>query len=305
MQRKLKHAGKDADIPEVVGLRGIELFREERLVLSDLELSIRRGQHWVLLGPNGSGKSSLMAMLQGLLWPQEGEIRVLGNLFGSSDLSELRRVIGWVGNDIEPEFPSWQTVEQIAWSGSVGTVGLRFDAPSAADRARAKSLLRAAGISHLAKRGYAFLSQGQRRMATIVRALMVRPGLLILDEPASGLDPVAREGFLDRLGALMRSPTGPAILYVTHHVEEIIPAFTHALLLREGRAVDHGPIGKVLTAGNLGRVFGREVVLRKSGGRFSLRLAGRGAINRRFVGRRADGPATPVRGVGRGETEGT
>lgn len=270
---KLKRSSRSAGPPEVVGLKGIELLREERLVLSDLDLSIRKGEHWVLLGPNGSGKSSLMAMLQGLLWPQEGEIRVLGNRFGSSDLSELRRVIGWVGNDIEPEFPSWQTVEQIAWSGSVGTVGLRFDAPSAADRARARALLRAAGIGHLAGRRYAFLSQGQRRMATIVRALMVRPGLLILDEPAAGLDPVAREGFLERLGALMAKPSGPSILYVTHHVEEIIPAFTHALLLREGRAVDHGPIGAVLTAGNLGKVFGREVTLGRSDGRYALRLA--------------------------------
>lgn len=260
------------DRGEIVGLRGIELRREERLVLEDIELSIRRGEHWVLLGPNGSGKSSLLSMLQGLLWPQEGEIRVLGNHFGESDLTELRRVIGWVGNEIEPEFPSWQTVEQIAWSGSVGTVGLRFDAPSAADRARARRLMKAAGIGHLARRRFVQLSQGQRRMATIVRALMVKPGLLILDEPASGLDPVAREGFLERVAALMRDPAGPAILYVTHHVEEILPEFTHALLLRQGRAVDFGPIRKCLTAANLGKVFGKAVTLKKRDGRYALRL---------------------------------
>src|SRR3954466_9296943 len=95
---------------EVVGLKNVELFREERLVLKDVELSIRRGQHWVLLGPNGSGKSSLLGVLQGLLWPIEGEIRVLARLFGESDLGELRRHIGFVGNEIEPEFPPWQTV---------------------------------------------------------------------------------------------------------------------------------------------------------------------------------------------------
>jgi iron complex transport system ATP-binding protein len=242
---------------EIVGLRGIELLREDRLVLNDIDLSIRRGEHWVLLGPNGSGKSSLLAMLQGFLWPQEGEIRVLGNHFGSSDITVLRRVIGWVGNDIEPEFPAWQTVEQIAWSGCVGTVGLRFDEPSAAERARARRLLRAAGVGHLLKRPFAQLSQGQRRMATIVRALMVKPGLLILDEPASGLDPVAREGFLERLSSLMRAPAGPAILYVTHHVEEILPGFTHALLLRQGRAVDFGPIRRCLTEKNLGKSSAR------------------------------------------------
>jgi iron complex transport system ATP-binding protein len=268
-----REAGKDPKSDgEIVGLRGIELRREERLVLKDIEISIRRGEHWVLLGPNGSGKSSLLAMLQGLLWPQEGEIRVLGNLFGESDLTGLRRVIGWVGNDIEPEFPVWQTVEEIAWSGSVGTVGLRFDKPSAAARARARRLMRAAGIGHLMKRRFAQLSQGQRRMATIVRALMVEPGILILDEPASGLDPVARESFLERLSALMRDPAGPAILYVTHHVEEILPEFTHALMLREGRAVAFGKIRDCLAEVNLERVFGRAVILKKRDGRFSLRL---------------------------------
>lgn len=258
---------------EVVGLKGIELRREERLVLKDVDLSIRRGQHWVLLGPNGSGKSSLLGVLQGLLWPIEGEIRVLGNRFGESDLSELRRLIGWVGNEIEPEFPNWQTVEQIVWSGSVGTVGLRFDQPSEADRARAKELMRAAGIARLAGRRFQFLSQGQRRMATIVRALMVKPGILILDEPAAGLDPVAREGFLDRLAALMKSPAGPVILYVTHHVEEIIPAFTHVLMLKQGRAMGMGTLAETLTAKNLGKVFGRAVKLDSREGRYTLRLA--------------------------------
>ena len=258
---------------EVVGLKGIVLRREERLVLKDVELSIRRGQHWVLLGPNGSGKSSLLAVLQGLLWPIEGEIRVLGRLFGECDLSDLRRLIGWVGNDIEPEFPAWQTVEQIVWSGSVGTVGLRFDAPTAADRGRARRLMRSAGIAHLAGRRFSFLSQGQRRMATIVRALMVKPGILILDEPAAGLDPVAREGFLAKLTALMRSPSGPVILYVTHHVEEIIPSFTHALFLRKGRVISHGTIAECLTAKNLGKVFGSKVRIAKREGRYTLRMA--------------------------------
>ena len=300
-QRKLKRNLKQPRSParpeaneaeaagEVVGLRGIELLREERLVLADLDLSIRRGQHWVLLGPNGSGKSSLLGMLQGLLWPQEGEIRVLGNLFGASDLSEMRRVIGWVGNEIEPEFPAWQTVEEIVWSGGVGTVGLRFDQPTVADRAHARTLLRAAGIAHLAKRRFAFLSQGQRRMATIVRALMVKPGLLILDEPAAGLDPVAREGFLARLGKLMRDPAGPCILFVTHHVEEIIPQFTHVLMLKQGRAVDFGKIGECLTEGNLGKVFGRAVTLVKSGGRYRLRLRAGSASKLHSVWRRASG----------------
>jgi iron complex transport system ATP-binding protein len=296
--RKAKHGrGSGTDGEEVVGLSGIELYREERLVLKDVDLSIRRGQHWVLLGPNGSGKSSLLSVLQGLLWPIEGAIRVLGRRFGESDLSELRRVIGFVGNEIEPEFPAWQTVEEIAWSGGVGTVGLRFDKPAASDRLRARRLLRAAGIAHLAKRKFAFLSQGQRRMATIVRALMVKPGILILDEPASGLDPVARETFLAKLQALMKAPSGPAtpvgpvILYVTHHVEEIIPSFTHVLMLKQGRIVSHGAVGKCLNAENLGKVFGQAVELKRHEGRYSLRLAGRKRAAKKKIG-------SPESGVG-------
>jgi iron complex transport system ATP-binding protein len=257
---------------EVVGLAGIKLYREERLVLKDLDLSVRQGEHWVLLGPNGSGKSSLLAVLQGLLWPIEGEMRVLGRRFGESDLSEMRRLIGWVGSDIEPEFPRWQSVEEIVFSGSVGTVGLRFDEPSRADRLRAARLLRQMRIAHLAKRPCSFLSQGQRRLVTIARALMVKPGLLILDEPAAGLDPVAREMFLEKLSALMAAKGGPVIFYVTHHVEEILPAFTHALVLRQGRVLASGRVAKCLKADILGRAFDHEVKVIKTRGRYSLRL---------------------------------
>lgn len=256
----------------VISLQGITLYREERKVLADLSLTIRRGEHWVLLGPNGSGKSSLMAVLQGLLWPIDGEIRVLGRHFGEADLSELRRLIGWVGIDIEPEFPAWQSVEEIVLSGCVGTVGLRFDRPTAADRKRARTLMRQAGLSRLKDRRFAWTSQGQRRMAVIARALMVKPGLLILDEPAAGLDPVARELFLSRLAALMRSRGGPAILYVTHHVEEIIPSFTHALLLKGGKVLAEGPLAETLSPANLAKTFGRKVRLAREDGRYSLRL---------------------------------
>ncbi len=261
---------------EVVGLMDIELHREERLVLKNINLSIRRGQHWVMLGPNGSGKSSLLSVLQGYLWPIEGDIRVLGRHFGESDISEMRKQIGFVGNDIEPEFPSWQTVSDIALSGGVGTVGIKFDQPSAADKKRALKLLKQARIADLVDRPITFLSQGQKRLVTIVRALMVKPGLLILDEPAGGLDPVAREEFLEKLALLMtpkaRDEGGPVILYVTHHVEEILPSFTHVLLLKQGRVLAQGPIHRCLTATNLGKLFGRRVTVAKMEGRFSLRL---------------------------------
>ena len=204
---------------------------------------------------------------------------MLGRRFGESDLTEMRKLIGFVGNEIEPQFPAWQTVLEIAESGGSGTIGIQFDNPKLVDKKRARKLLGQAGMLPLLHRPLAFLSQGQRRLATIVRALMVKPGILILDEPAAGLDPVAREDFLDKLGTLMTEEKnnlgGPIILYVTHHVEEIIPAFTHALLLRQGRVLSQGPISECLTSANLSKVFGRRVRITKRNGRFSLRLVQR------------------------------
>ena len=196
----------------------------------------------------------------------------MGRTFGESDLSELRRHIGWVGNEIEPELPSRQTVEQIVLSGRVGTIGIQFEKPGVTAYVEARRLMRRAGILHLAQRSFSALSQGQRRMVVIVRALMVRPGLLILDEPAAGLDPVARESFLAKLADLMAKPGSPVIFYVTHHVEEIIPAFTHVLLLRAGRILAQGSLGKCLNASALTKLFGRSVRISKRQGRYALRL---------------------------------
>lgn len=269
----LKQFKRKEKLAAVIKLVGIELYREERLVLKNVNLAIHPGEHWVMLGPNGSGKSSILSVLQGILWPLKGRIEVLGRKFGESDLTEMRRFIGFVGNEIEPEFPNWQTVLEIVLSGSVGTVGLKFDKPTSADIRRAKLLLKQTGIPDLETRPFAFLSQGQRRLVTIARALMVKPGLLILDEPGGGLDPVAREDFLEKLSLLMKTKNGPVILYVTHHVEEIIPAFTHCLFLKNGQVMTHGKVENCMKAQNLTSVFGREVRVQIADGRYSLRLA--------------------------------
>ena len=270
-----KSQSKEKKMSEsVISLTGIELHREERLVLKNIGLDIRRGEHWVMLGPNGSGKSSILSVLQGILWPIQGSIEVLGRKFGESDLSEMRRFIGFVGNEIEPEFPKWQSVLDIVLSGSVGTVGIKFDSPSTQDIRRAKLLLKQTGIVDLESRPFQFLSQGQRRLVTIARALMVKPGLLILDEPCGGLDPVAREEFLSKLSILMKSKNGPVILYVTHHVEEIIAEFTHLLLLKAGEVLLSGKVAQCLTAENLTQLFERKVRILKNEGRYSLRLEG-------------------------------
>lgn len=251
----------------------ITLLREGKTALKQVGFTVRPGEHWVLLGPNGSGKSSLLAVLQGWLWPQKGKLEVLGHQFGADDLSDLRKHIGWVGLEIENEFPRWQSVLEIAASGGVGTIGLQFDPASAVVRRMAMRNLAWVGLRDYAKRPCRQLSQGQTRLLTIARALMTSPRLLVLDEPCTGLDPVARLRFLDRLSDLLRLKDGPSAFYVTHHVEEIVPEITHALLLRQGRVIAAGPLHETLTSERLSQTFGSKVKLTRGQGKYRLAIA--------------------------------
>lgn len=261
-------------IHTLLALKNITVYRGETPALRNFSWAVGSGQHWAVLGPNGSGKSTLVQVLQGWLWPREGEMEVLGNLFGSDDVAELRRRVAWVGAEAENEFPSNQTVAEIAVSGTVGTLGVQFDMPDSRNRESALEVLRFLGMERLAARPFRALSQGQRRLTVIARALAMRPDLLLLDEPAAGLDPIARERFLQRVARLLRSDSKPLILYITHHLEEILPGFTHVLCLRRGRIVMQGPMAKVLTPAVLRKVFGEPVTLEENDGRMWLRPTG-------------------------------
>ena len=262
-------AKKEKDL--LLQVRNITLSRGDTLALCEFSWSVQRGEHWAVLGPNGSGKSTLVQVLQGWLWPQEGTVSVLGRDFGSDDVSELRRHVAWVGNEVEPEFPANQTVADLAASGAVGTLGIQFDIPNAKQKSTVQKALRLLGLTQLAKRPFRQLSQGQRRLAVIARALIMRPDLLLLDEPTSGLDPVAREHFLERVASLLRpdSKSGfqPGVIYITHHLEEILPGFTHVLLLREGRVVAAGPREQVLTPALLEKTFAARFTISSRDGR--------------------------------------
>lgn len=266
--------------PEILlEIENATVSRGDVLALRGLSWTVRQGEHWAILGANGSGKSTLVQMLQGWLWPREGELSVLGRRFGEDDVDELRRHVAWVGNEVEPQFPPEQTVAEVAASGAVGTLGIQFEDPGPRERREAARALGLMGMSRLAKRPFSRLSQGQRRRAVIARALAMRPDLLLLDEAASGLDPVTRESFLANLARLLRpSARGPrpGVIYITHHVEEILPEFTHVLLLRAGRAVAAGPKAKVLTPALLEKTFGAKLRVERRGGRMWLRPLRRG-----------------------------
>jgi iron complex transport system ATP-binding protein len=223
----------------------------------------------VILGANGSGKTSLLKALTGFLSPTSGEFSVLGRRYGAADWRELRLHIGVVTSAFTASIPLSEVTRDTVVSGKYAQLDL-WHAGTRADRVGAMRLLRSVGLGHLADREWAYLSQGERQRVLIARALMARPQLLILDEPCAGLDPVAREKFLRFVEKLARRRGAPALVLVTHHVEEITPAFTHALMLRAGRVVAAGPREAVLTSANLSETFRAQLRLGRTGGRYQL-----------------------------------
>jgi len=254
----------------VLEISGLTVRRGDAVLLRDVAWRVGRGEHWVILGPNGCGKTSLLKALTGYLPPSAGEIAVLGRRYGRSDWRELRRSIGLVTSALQMQIPVLEPAIDTVMSGRYAQLDL-WARTTRADRAAARRALRQAGIAALEERPWLYLSQGERQRVLIARALVAEPRLLILDEPCAGLDPVARARFLRLVDRLARRRATPALVLVTHHVEEITPGFTHVLLLRRGRVLAAGPREEVLTARNLSRAFGARLALRRS--RDGLRLA--------------------------------
>ena len=250
---------------------GLRVVRGDTTVLDGVDWSVRRGEHWVILGANGCGKTSLLKVLLGYLTPSEGELRVLGRDYGAY---ELRLHLGLVSSALHASVPEHEPALETVVSGRTAQLDLWED-PTPAEAREARRHLRRAGAAHLAERRWGVLSQGERQRVLIARALMARPRLLILDEPCAGMDPVAREAFLARMETIAREPRGPGLVLVTHHVEEITPAFSHALLLRAGRVVAAGPRRETITAKLLGETFGASISLRRRDGRLELRVGAR------------------------------
>ena len=251
----------------------VEKLRVEReaVILHEVNWRVERGQHWVILGANGSGKTSLLSALTGYLMPSSGEIRIGSAKFGAADWREVRRSVGLVssslGHQIEPE----QTAREVILSGREAQINFWGRVPAAEERQAAR-VLRRVRAGHLAERAWRYLSQGERQRVLIGRALMARLRLLFLDEPAAGLDPVAREDFLKFLSVLAKSAHAPTLVLVTHHVEEIVPLFTHVLLLRGGKTLAAGTRDDMLTSAHLSATFGAPVAVHRSGARYRLEV---------------------------------
>ncbi len=261
----------------VLALDNLRVARGKTIILHDLSWRVERGQHWVILGANGSGKTSLLGALTAYLTPSSGSVQLLGSTYGhGADWRELRRRVGLVSSSLRQMLPDAEPALFTVLSGKDAQIQYWGRNPKPAVRAEALACLEQVECAHLADRPWAVLSQGERQRVLIARGLMARPALMILDEPCAGMDPVARERFLtfvERLGQ-RTDPEAPTLVLVTHHVEEILPVFTHALLIREGRVLAAGPTRRVLTSTNLSATFGADLRLRRTrgDGRWSLAL---------------------------------
>lgn len=243
----------------VIDIRNVSWKRDSTYILKNVTWQVKEGEHWAVMGLNGSGKTSLLNIINGYMWPTVGEVSVLGKKFGEYDLRKLRQSIGWVSSSMQEKLYKNETVENIVLSGQVASMGLLYEKPDAQAYEKANQLLEQMGCAGMEQRAYDTLSQGERQRVLIARALMASPKLLILDEPATGLDIFAREQLLTRIQEMGSQPGGPTLIYVSHHIEEIVPVFGHVLLLKSGEIYGAGPTQDWMTTEKLSAFFGTEV----------------------------------------------
>jgi iron complex transport system ATP-binding protein len=263
----------DPDPDTVIAADAVTVTRDGVDLIRDVTWRVEVDERWVVLGPNGAGKTTLLNLVAGRLFPTTGTVRVLGERLGRVDVSELRTRVGLATLAPEDRTPPGETALDVVMTAAWGVVGRFREAYADLDRARAAALLDQLGVGSLAGRAYVALSEGERKRVRIARAMMTDPELLLLDEPAAGLDLGGREDLVRRLGALAADPDAATLVLVTHHVEEIPAGFSHALLLRRGGVVAAGLLGDTITAANLTATFGVDLRVGYEYGRFTARAA--------------------------------
>jgi iron complex transport system ATP-binding protein len=258
---------------DVLRLTDVSVVRDRATLLDSVSWVVREGERWVVLGPNGAGKTTMLQVAAAALHPTRGTVEVLGETIGAVDVFELRPRIGLSSAALAERLPAREKVRDVVVTASYAVVGRFREAYDGLDHERATELLQAMGADHLADRRYGTLSEGERKRVQIARALMTDPELMLLDEPAAGLDLGGREDLVGRLSTLALDPYAPALVLVTHHVEEVPPGFTHVLLLRGGRVVAAGPIATTMTGETLSETFGLRLELARSGARWNARAS--------------------------------
>ncbi|QGK72381.1 ATP-binding cassette domain-containing protein [Allosaccharopolyspora coralli] len=252
-------------------MSGVTVRRGSTALLADVDWAVELDERWVVLGPNGAGKTTMLKLAGAEMHPTAGIVGILDETLGRTDVFELRPRIGFSSAATAQRVPTDEVVRDVVVSAGYSVMGRWREEYDDLDTDRALELLELLGVAHLAERTFGTLSEGERKRVVIARAMMTDPELLLLDEPAAGLDLGGREDLVARLAALAMDPDAPASVLVTHHVEEIPPGFTHALLLREGAVVAQGLLDDVLTEDNLSKTFDQDLELTRSGDRYFAR----------------------------------
>jgi len=271
-----------ADPDLLIDLATVTLRRGGRTLVGPITWSVELDERWVVIGPNGAGKTSLLRIAAAMEHPTSGTAYVLGERLGRVDVAELRARVGLSSSALSQRVPDNEVVRDLVVSAGYAVLGRWRERYDEMDYLRALDMLESVGAEHLAQRVYGTLSEGERKRVLIARSLMTDPELLLLDEPAAGLDLGGREELVARLGDLAADPDSPAMVLVTHHVEEIPEGFSHCLILAEGTVVDAGLLTDVLTAENLSKAFQQSIALDVLDGRYiARRTRGRAGHRRR------------------------
>lgn len=256
---------------DVLDLKSVRVSRSGRSILDEISWSVNTGERWVILGPNGAGKTTLVQLVSGRLHPTNGAVTILGEELGRVNLADLRPLVGLASSALDKQIPLSEKVLDVVRTAAYGMTASWREQYEEVDDQRARALLKALGVADTAERTLTYLSTGERKRVAIARALMPNPEVLVLDEPASGLDLGGREFLLKALCQISADRYAPVMLLVTHHVEEIPQGFTHALLLKQGKIYAAGQIDDVLTSANLSGLFDIPIVLTLNNGRYSAR----------------------------------
>lgn len=281
---RVPETGDTASDPDLlIDLRGVSLRRGGRTLVGPVDWAVELDERWVIVGPNGAGKTSLLRIAAAAEHPSSGVAHVLGERLGRVDVTELRARIGLSSSALAQRVPDDEVVRDLVVSAGYAVLGRWRERYEDIDYRRAIDMLESLGAEHLAERSYGTLSEGERKRVQIARALMTDPELLLLDEPAAGLDLGGREELVARLADLAADPDAPALVLVTHHVEEVPPGFSHCMLLSEGRVVAAGLLADVLTAENLSAAFGQSIALEMVDGRYFARRVRSRAAHRRLL----------------------
>ncbi|MGC5169772.1 ABC transporter ATP-binding protein [Microbacterium sp. DT81.1] len=260
-------------MPHVLEFSDVAVRRDGRNIVDRLTWSVDDDQRWVILGPNGAGKTTILQLADTLLHPTSGEVTILEERLGRTDVFELRPRIGFASSAMAKRIPGEETVLNVVLTAAFSVLGRWNEEYDDIDERRALRVLAEWRLEGLADRTFGTLSDGEQKRVQIARAIMTDPELLLLDEPTASLDLGAREELLLLLGGYAQAPTTPAMIMVTHHVEEIPVGFTHVLLMKDGGVVAAGPLAETLTAESLTETFGVPIVLTHDEGRYAARAA--------------------------------